>query len=203
MAEPCRLGVSQAANGGSSPPPPPSPPLSSPSPSPLPSPPLPLPPPPSPPSQAGHCRHPPWAPPGVRGAACEGQTHHYLTKCPPHPPPRCALACMTGGNGRRRRGAGAPTVPRTGYLLPLPRWRTRRGLRAWRHPGCTARGGGQAQRPPGCALAASLTSSTRAEQGGLRAQGATRHIQTPPQAFRRLATAPHRSRPFRGWLSQP
>ena len=43
---------------------------------------------PTPPSQAGHCRHPPRAPPGVRGAACEGQTHHCHTKCTPHPPPR-------------------------------------------------------------------------------------------------------------------
>ena len=99
------------------------------------------------PSQAGNCRHPPWAPPGVRGAACEGQTHHCLTKCPPHPPPRCAHACTTGGNGRRRRGAGAPTVPRTGDLLPLPGWRTRRGLRAWWHPGCTARGGARLNGP--------------------------------------------------------
>ena len=44
-----------------------------------------------PPSQAGNCRHPPWAPPGVRGAACEGQTHHCLTKCPPHPPPSAPM----------------------------------------------------------------------------------------------------------------
>ena len=43
---------------------------------------------PTPPSQAGHCPHPPRAPPGVRGAACEGQTHHCHTKCTPHPPPR-------------------------------------------------------------------------------------------------------------------
>ena len=36
------------------------------------------------PRQAGGRRHyPPWAPPGVNGAACEGQTHHYLTKCAP------------------------------------------------------------------------------------------------------------------------
>ena len=34
------------------------------------------------PSQAGRrCRHPPWVPPRVSGAACEGQTHHCLTKC--------------------------------------------------------------------------------------------------------------------------
>ena len=34
------------------------------------------------PSQAGRRRrHPPWAPPGVSGAACEVQTHHCLTKC--------------------------------------------------------------------------------------------------------------------------
>ena len=39
------------------------------------------------PSQAGSSRHPPRAPPGVRGAACEGQTHHCHTKCPPPPPP--------------------------------------------------------------------------------------------------------------------
>ena len=45
----------------------------------------------APPSQAGSCRHPPWAPPGVRGAACEGQTHHCHTKCTPHPPPSRTL----------------------------------------------------------------------------------------------------------------
>ena len=37
------------------------------------------------PNQAGRRRrHPPWAPPGVSGAACEGQTHHCLTN-PPAP----------------------------------------------------------------------------------------------------------------------
>ena len=44
------------------------------------------------PSQAGSSRHPPWAPPGVRGAACEGQSHHCLTKCTPPPPAAPMLA---------------------------------------------------------------------------------------------------------------
>ena len=34
------------------------------------------------PTQSGRRRrHPPWTPPRVTGAACEGQTHHCLNKC--------------------------------------------------------------------------------------------------------------------------
>ena len=61
------------------------------------------------PSQAGHCRHPPWAPPGVRGAACEGQTHHCHTKCAPTPRPATPLL-PTRRSYSRARPPAIPTV---------------------------------------------------------------------------------------------
>ena len=112
---------------------------------------LPCPPPPPPPHCATRVRPAtaatrPGHPLGSEVQPVRGRRTTAIPSVPP-PPPRRTPARSTGGEGRRQRGAGAPTVPRTGDPLLLPGWRTRRGLRAWWHPGGTARGGARLNGP--------------------------------------------------------